>query len=111
MPGCLGAPSFTIDGKTVLYTRDVSGYQFDDGRQLDSRIHLMSLDQKDTLDISSLKQDGTNDSEPCISPDGASIVFTNASNDGSREGELWMMRRDGSHRRRLVPSGMQADWK
>lgn len=111
MPGCLGAPSFTIDGKTVLYTRDVSGYQFDDGRQLDSRIHLMSLDQKDTLDISSLKQDGTNDSDPCISPDGASVVFTNASNDGSREGEIWLMRRDGSHRRRLLPAGMQADWK
>ncbi|MBE0645680.1 MAG: carboxypeptidase regulatory-like domain-containing protein [Bacteroidetes bacterium] len=111
VPGSLGSPSFSIDGGSVLFTRDLSGYEAADGRQLNAHIFSISVDQKDTLDISQMKPDGTNDLFPRFSPDGAWVIFTNMPNDNSTFGAVWIMRRDGSARRRLVLSGLYPDWK
>ncbi len=111
VPGSLGSPSFSIDGSAVMYARDRSGYENPDGRQLNSHIYTLTLDLRDTVDVSHSKMDGTNDLEPRFSPDGAWIVFTNAPNDNSRQGSLWLMRHDGSGRRMIVPAGSQSDWK
>jgi TolB protein len=111
VPGSLGSPSFSIDGGAVMYTRDRSSYEAPDGRQLNAHIQTLTLDQRDTVDVSHSKMDGTNDLEPRFSPDGAWIIFTNAPNDNSRQGSLWLMRHDGSSRRMIVSAGSQSDWR
>jgi TolB protein len=72
---------------------------------------LMSVDQKDTIDVSVNKPDGTNDLYPRFSPDGAWIVFINAPNYRSSAGDMWIMRRDGTGRTRAMERANYADWK
>ncbi len=81
VPGRLEYPSFSIDGKQLLFTQDVSGFVAASGRQLDARIFLFDLDTKESTSLSGGKPTGTNDTHPCFSPDGAYVLFENSSNE------------------------------
>lgn len=81
--GGAGGLNFSIDGNSLLYTRDFSGYEDSSYRQLDSRIFLINLTTNVIQDISALSQKpaGTNDLDPRFAPNDADIIFTNTSND------------------------------
>lgn len=110
-PGLIEAPSFSTDGTKILFTKDVSGFEGGNGRQLDAHIFLISIDGSDTTDLSINKPAGTNDLNPTFSPDGSRIIFTNAVNDGSSPKEIWIMDADGSNRERLIINGEMPDWR
>ncbi len=110
-PGITERPSFSLDGTKVMFTHDISGYQNQDGRQLDSHIFIYSVNGSDSVDISLNKPAGTNDTNPRFSPDGAKIIFNNAPNDGSKTPGIWIMDTDGTDRRMIIEDGIMPDWK
>ncbi len=110
-PGIIQYPSFSIDGKFLMYTRDVSGFESEDGRQLDSRIYLLNLDTMETTDLSINKPDGTNDLQPRFSPFGTEIIFMNVMNDGSGTKTVYSVDLNGSERTILFENAEMPYWK
>jgi len=104
VPGALGAPSFTVDGSSVIYTVDISGNETVDGRQLNSHIYRISLDTLSTKDLSFRKPDGTNDLFPRYSSNGSKIIFMNGSN-SSKDTQIWIMDSSGENRTLLFEDG------
>jgi TolB protein len=94
-----------------MFTRDVSGFQSTDGRQLDAHILLINIETKEVRDVSGNKPDGTNDLYPRISPDGAKIIFMNVSNDGTGKKSIWIMNKTGSERKILVEDSEMPCWQ
>lgn len=87
--GALGGLDFSIDGNKVLYTRDVSGIENIEYRQLDSRIFEYDLTTDIATEVLTAKIIGTNDLDPKYAPDDGSIIFVNTSNDGISERTIY----------------------
>lgn len=83
--GALGGVDFSIEGTKVLYTRDVSGFENNQYRQLDSRIFVYDINEDSTTEIITDKAEGTNDLDCKYSPDNGAVIFMNTSNDGISE--------------------------
>ena len=111
LPGVMESPSFSPDGNKIVFTRDLSGHEVQNGRQLDSHIFIMNIDGSDTIDVSVNKNNGTNDLHPRFSPDGANIIFENVPNDGSESKDIWIMDIDGNNRNRINSNGEMPDWR
>ncbi|MEL6922447.1 MAG: carboxypeptidase regulatory-like domain-containing protein [Bacteroidota bacterium] len=109
--GTTGNPVFSVDGQYILYTKDVSGYQAPDGRQLNSHIILLNVNTLARVDLSESKPDGTNDLEPRFSPTGAQVIFTNTPNDGISQRNVYTVNVDGSGRTLLFENARMPDWK
>lgn len=103
-PGALGSPEFSVDGTSLLFTQDASGFEsvLADGRQLDSRIYRYDLASGERTDLSEGKEAGTNDLYPRYTPDGAKIVFVNVANDNSGSPSVYIMDADGGNRTLLL---------
>lgn len=110
VPGMTASPSISPDGRYLMYTQDRSGYEAWDKRQTDASIMIYDFVEKDTITVSQGKYPGTNDTNPRFSPDGAYIVFENAPNDGWTPKDIWVMRADGTDRRRILQNGEMPDW-
>lgn len=108
--GTLGSPSFSIDGTHILFTYDISGFEDISGRQLNSHIFLLNLEDQTTIDLSINKVPGMNDLEPRFSPTGGQIIFTNTANDGISRKDIWTMDLDGTTRTLVLEDGEMADW-
>ncbi len=111
LPGIIERPSFSTDGKSIMYTHDVSGFESADGRQLNSHIFLKSLIDSTITDLSFNKINGTNDTNPRFSPDGGSIIFNNSKNDGSGNADVWLVDLSGEYRHKIITNGLMPDWK
>jgi hypothetical protein len=88
-PGALGGLDFSIDGNRVLYTRDMSGIENIEYRQLDSHIFEYDLTTDTATEVLTSKIPGTNDLDAKYSPDDGSIIFMNTSNDGISERKIY----------------------
>ncbi|AHM62728.1 hypothetical protein D770_22405 [Flammeovirgaceae bacterium 311] len=112
LPGRVESPTFSIDGNSILYTHDVSGFENLEGRQLDAHIFSIAANGSGRVDLSRNKPDGTNDLYPQYSPDGAKVIFVNTPNDGIGTTDVWMMNAsDGSERVKLFSNATMPDWK
>ncbi len=111
LPGVIESPSFSVDGKEILFTRDVSGFESENGRQLDARIFIINIVTFNLKELSGDKPTGTNDLQPSFSPDGSRIIFTNASNDGTGVKSIWIMDKDGSNRKKVVDNAEMPNWQ
>ncbi|UOQ98230.1 carboxypeptidase regulatory-like domain-containing protein [Hymenobacter sp. 5317J-9] len=117
LPGRLDSPAFSLDGRSVLYSRDVAGFNDPGGRQLDAHLFLQRIDGTSTVDITagatgSLgKALGTNDIQGRISPDGFRVIFVNRVNDDLSPPEVWTMDLDGRNRAKLFSNAFLPDWK
>ena len=88
--GAAGGLNFSIAGNKLLFTRDISGYENPNHRQLDSRIFFYDLNANTTTDISQISKKplGTNDLDPRFSPNDAEVIFMNTSNDGISQKDI-----------------------
>ena len=117
LPGRLDSPSFSVDGRSVVYTRDVAGFNDAAGRQLDAHIFIQRLDGSSTVDVSTTngtattKTAGTNDLTPRYSPDGFHLIFVNTTNDDRSPPDVWTVDLDGRSRARLFQNAFLPDWK
>ena len=112
IPGRETGPQFSIDGNSVLYTHDVTGFEASDGRQLAAHVFIKDLVNNTTIDVSDEGNilAGTNDLEARFSPDGAHIVFVNTNNDGISQKNILIMELDGDDREVLLLDGLMPDW-
>ncbi len=113
IPGATGGLQFSTDGNLVLYTHDISGFENETGRLLNSQIFLRDLRSNTTTNISRLsnKELGTNDLDPRFSPDGSKIIFVNTNNDGISKKQIMVMEIDGQRRTMLFDNATMPDWR
>jgi TolB protein len=86
--GAAGGLELSIDNTKLLYSRDVSGFQNSEYRQLDSRVFVYTFFTNTAVDRSFDKIGGTNDLDPRFSPTDAKIIVTNRSNDSNVSGTI-----------------------
>lgn len=91
--GMLESPSFSPDGKYLVYSQDVSGILDISGQKLRSHIFLKNLtDNSAPVDISggeSGTSSGGNDLYPRFAPDNRQIIFVNRPNLGTAIGDIY----------------------
>ena len=80
--GAVGGLNFSATGQKLLFTRDVSGFEDINYRQLDTRIFVYNFDAGSSTELNVEKQSGTLDYDVRYSPNEAEVIFTNTSNDG-----------------------------
>ncbi|MDT0644605.1 carboxypeptidase regulatory-like domain-containing protein [Zunongwangia sp. F363] len=115
MDGALGGIDLSVDKRTLLFTRDVSEFENDDNRQLDSRMFLYTFATGEIRDISENKPGGTNDLDPRFSPNEAEVVFVNTSNDDISQRDIYIQsisnNNDENDRTQLVQDAIMPDWE
>lgn len=113
LPGAAGGLNWSVDGVSLLYTRDVSGYQDNNYRQLDTHIFIYNMTTNASQDISTLseKPTGMNDLDPRFSPNNAEIIFTNTSNDGISVRNIMKIELQEYVRTALFPDAEMPDWE
>ncbi|WP_395058581.1 carboxypeptidase regulatory-like domain-containing protein [Flavobacterium sp.] len=80
--GAIGGLHFSVNNQKLLFTRDISGYQAPDYRQLDTNIFIYNFITNLTTQPAVSKPTGTNDLDVRFSPNEAELLFVNTSNDG-----------------------------
>ncbi|TAJ11451.1 hypothetical protein DMA11_16825 [Marinilabiliaceae bacterium JC017] len=111
LEGRVEYPSFSPDGKRVLFTHDLTGLNAKDGRQLNAHVMWIDIATKELTDISgSMKPDGTNDLQPAFSPDGAKVIFVSTTNTGNGQRDIWVMDVDGSDRELYFENAEMPEW-
>ena len=104
--------NFSISGEKLVYTRDVSGFENLNYRQLDSRIFEHNFSTGISTQISSEKISGTNDLDVRYSPNESELIFTNTSNDGISEKNIFKVRIGMINSRATLFSGASMpDWE
>ena len=116
----VGNPAFSVDGQQLVLTIDISGFQNEQGRQLDSRMFLLNLTSGDLTDLSLVqtnnnqtqnKPAGTNDLDPRFSPNGAKLIFTNTDNTGNGTRAVYTSDLDGRNRQQLITPAEMPYWR
>jgi hypothetical protein len=111
-PGALGGIDFSIDGTKVIYTRDVSGFENQNYRQLDTKIFEYDIQSNTTTEIDTEKPLGTNDLDCKYSPDNGFIIYTNTSNDGASPKNIYRIAANAQGQRQLLFSNASMpDWQ
>ncbi len=88
LTGAMGAASglnLSVTNQKLIYSYDTDEFQSSSYRRLNSKIFLYDLVSNTSREISGDKAPGTNDLEPIFSPNEASVIFTNTSNDGNSQ--------------------------
>jgi TolB protein len=110
--GRISNPVFSIDGKQLLYSYDISQFQNEQGRQLNAHIQLLTLQTGVITDLSgSGKPAGTNDIDPRFSLNGAKIIFTNVDNANENQRGAYVMDLSGISRNLVVNQAQMACWR
>ena len=116
VPGAVGGLDLSVNGDLLLYSHDVSGFQNDSYRRLDSRLFLYNLVNGTTMDLSVGKVEGTNDLDPRFSPNEAEVIFVNTSNDGISQKNVFTVQIEGGNgdednRSLLIENAFMPDWE
>jgi len=110
--GAAGGLEFSVNGSKLLYTHDVSGFESESYRQLDTHIFIYDLVSTVSTDISLDKPSGFLDLDPRFSPNESEIIFTYTSNDGVSEKQLYKLSSSNSMLRNLYLSNANMpDWE
>ncbi|CAM4267499.1 carboxypeptidase-like regulatory domain-containing protein [Gillisia hiemivivida] len=115
--GSLGGLDIDVTNSLVLYTRDVSGFESDEDRELNTKMFIYNLQNDTEVSLSGGKENGTNDTDPRFSPDEAAVIFVNASNAPMSIKNIYTLRFDEDlnpleiDRILLIENGKMPDWE
>jgi Tol biopolymer transport system component len=79
--GAIGGLNFSVTGQKLIFTRDISGFEDQTYRQLDTRIFQHILTTGITSEINVERPSGTVDLDVRYAPNEAELIFVNTSND------------------------------
>lgn len=110
--GAVGGLNFSVTGNKLLFTRDISGFENPDYRQLDTRIFEHNITTNVTTQLNTEKPPGTVDLDVRYSPSEAEIIFVNTSNDfmSVRNIQKYTIGTTTS-RTTLFTNGLMPDWE
>lgn len=91
VPGAASGLSLSVTNNAVVYGYDVSGFEDANYRRLDTRMFEYNIVEETTADISGGKPGGSNDLDCVYSPNEAEIIFTNTSNDGLSQKNVYRL--------------------
>lgn len=112
MSGASGGLDFSFDGNLLLYSRDITGNENTEYRQLNSNLFVYDFIALTTTNVSLDKPAGTNDLDPRFSPNEAKLIFVNTSNDGVSQNNIVIQDLGASNSRvSLIADGKMPDWK
>ena len=80
--GAIGGLNFSVNGQRLLFTRDVSGFEAANYRQLDTRVFQAVFSSGVVTEMNIEKPVGTIDIDVRYSPNEAEYIMMNTSNDG-----------------------------
>ena len=113
--GAVGGLNISIDNKHLVYTYDVSKFESQNYRQLDTHVFLYNLNLNSVTDLSSDKPAGTLDLDPRFSPNEAAVIFVNTSNDGVSIKSIYKMDilkvGTNNNRIQLFTNATMPDWE
>jgi hypothetical protein len=115
LAGAVSGLNFSIDGNRLLFTRDVSGFEDSNYRQLDSRIFQYTFSSNVLAEIGAEKPLGTLDLDVRLSPNEAELILMNTSNDGLSTKNIYKyipsINNLGSSRILLFMNASMPDWE
>lgn len=113
VPGAASGVDLSVTNSKIVYSYDVSGFQSNDYRKLDSRLFTYDISTSGPpVDVSAEKPNGTNDLEPIFSPNEAFIIFTNTSNDGISRKDVYQLEiGEANSRALLYTDAFMPDWE
>ncbi|QIG88999.1 hypothetical protein G6R40_04645 [Chryseobacterium sp. POL2] len=112
--GAAGGLDFSVEGTKILYTRDISGFENSDYRQLNTHIFIYDLTDDTVLDVSTKTKipAGYIDIDPRFSPNEAEVIFTQTSNDGISQKDVYRLSiTDEDSRKLLFSNAWMPDWE
>lgn len=80
--GAIGGLHLSVTNNKLVFTRDITGFESSDYRQLDARIFEYNFSTNTATQINVQKPAGFNDLEVRYSPNEAELIFVSTSNDG-----------------------------
>lgn len=80
--GAVNGIHLSANNQKLIYTRDISGYENGNYRQLDSRIFMYNFSTGNSTEVPVEKPAGFNDLDVRFSPNEAELIFVSTSNDG-----------------------------
>ena len=89
--GAVNGVNLSVDKHYLLFSRDISGYENGDYRRLNNHLFIYDFEENEFNDLSGSKVEGTNDFEARFSPNEASVIFTNTSNDGVSQNDIYQI--------------------
>jgi len=105
-------PSFSPDGRTVVFSRGGPNYNPDNGNPFVVELYRIGVDSTGLTAITRHSTLGVHDYGPKYSPDGTIIVFQ-GDDRGGILGAAWAIDADGTNVRQVTPSpisGRRPDW-
>lgn len=110
--GAAGGLDFNFQCDKLLYSYDDSQTENIQYRQLNTNMYLYDIMTNTTTSLSVSKPNGTNDLDPEFSPNDASVIFVNTSNDGVSQKNIYTMALSDLTTRNLkVQDSYMPDWK
>ncbi len=110
--GAAGGINLSVDGSRLLYTRDVSGVENTNYRRLNSSMFIHSFGGDPLVNLSTDKPSGTNDLDARFSPNEASVIYVNTSNDGISANNIQtLLISDLDNRNTLIENAAMPDWE
>lgn len=109
--GAIGSLHFSVTNQKLLFTRDISGFESPDYRQLDTFMFVYDFITSTSTQITANKTAGTNDIDARFSPNEAEVVVMNTSNDGVSIKNIQRINLSGNTRTTLFTNGFMPDWR
>lgn len=111
-PGAAGGLDINFDGSQILYSRDISGAENSNYRQLNSHLFIYNTADESVVDVSADKPSGFNDLDPRFSPNDAQVICTFTSNDGVSTEFIYTIDLDDiEDREEIISEGSMPDWQ
>lgn len=113
--GMLESPSFSPNGRYLVYTQDISGYISINGDKLQSHIFVKDLQNPSSADTdisaaNNNQTNGQNDLYPRFGPDSRQIIFVNKSNISKADGNIYTIDIFNLERTQIITGGTYPFW-